>query len=62
MQKVYRIATKKRLYSTTPIVEVIKTIDENGKEKENEVVVICVTLPKREGDKLSEKILKFLTD
>ena len=52
----YRIATKKRKYSTTPIVHV--TLDANGKEQED--IVICVTLPKKDGDVLSNIIVQLL--
>lgn len=52
----YRISNNKRKYSTTPIVEVI--IDADGKETEN--MVCIVTLPKKQGDLFSEKIVKLL--
>jgi hypothetical protein len=52
----YRISNNKRKYSTTPIVEVI--IDKDGKEDEK-IVCVCV-LPKKEGDALSEEIVKLL--
>lgn len=52
----YRIATKKRKYSTTPIVRV--TLDGNGNEQED--IVICVVLPKKDGDVLSNTIVELL--
>lgn len=52
----YRIATKKRKYSTTPIVRV--TLDGNGNEQED--IVICVVLPKKDGDVLSNTIIELL--
>jgi hypothetical protein len=52
----HRIASAKRKYSTTPIVRV--TLDGNGKEQED--IVICVVLPKNEGNALSEKIVELL--
>jgi len=58
MYPMYRIATTKRKYSTTPIIRVV--LDENGKEKEE--IVICVMLPKKEGDALSEKIIELLNN
>ena len=58
MYPMYRIATSKRNYSTTPIVRVV--LDENGKEKED--IVICVTLPKKDGDALSKKIIELLNN
>ena len=56
MYPMYRILTAKRKYSTTPIVRVV--LDENGKEKEE--IVICVVLPKKEGDALSNSIVQLL--
>ena len=52
----YRISNNKRKYSTTPIVEVL--IDKDGKEDEKLICVVC--LPKKQGDVLSEKIVKLL--
>jgi hypothetical protein len=52
----YRISNNKRKWSTTPIVEVITEKQGNETEK-----IVCVfTLPKKEGDLLSEKIVKLL--
>lgn len=52
----YRISNTKRKYSTTPIVEVL--IDDRGNETEK---IVCVfTLPKKEGDLISEKFVKLL--
>lgn len=52
----YRISNNKRKYSTTPIVEVL--IDKDGKEDEKLICVVC--LPKKQGDALSEEIVKLL--
>lgn len=52
----YRISTKVRLYSPTPIVKV--TYDEKGKEQE-EIVCICQG-KKKAGDEMAEKIVDFL--
>jgi len=52
----YRISKKKRLYSPTPIVKV--TMDEEGKEKEE--IVLVSTLRTKEGNSLSEKVVEFL--
>jgi hypothetical protein len=54
----YRIANAKRKYSTTPIVRVF--LDGNGKEQEE--IEICVVLPKKGGDALSEKIVELLNN
>jgi hypothetical protein len=52
----YRISNNKRKYSTTPIVEVL--VDDKGNETEK---IICVfTLPKKEGDLISEKFVETL--
>jgi hypothetical protein len=52
----YKISRNVRKYSTTPIVEVL--IDAQGKETEE--IVCVVTLPKKRGDALSEKIVELL--
>ncbi len=52
----YRISNQKRKYSTTPIVKV--SIDANGKETEE--IVAVVTLTKKLGDPLSERIVELL--
>jgi hypothetical protein len=52
----YRISNTKRKYSTTPIVKV--TTDDHGKETEE--IVAVVTLTKKLGDPLSEKIVELL--
>ena len=54
----YRISRDKRKWSATPIAKVV--IDDNGKE--NERLVLCSFLPKKDGDELLEKIVKFLND
>ena len=52
----YRISNNKRKYSTTPIVKV--EIGEDGKETET---IVCVfTITKKQGDALSEQIIKVL--
>jgi hypothetical protein len=53
----YAISRNKRKYSTTPIVRV--AMDENGNELSEQTVCI-VTLPKKEGDVLSEQIVNLL--
>jgi len=52
----YRISRNTRKYSTTPIVEVC--VDDKGKETEE--IVAVVTLTKKLGDPLSEKIVELL--
>lgn len=52
----YKIASKTRLYSPTPIVKI--TLDEKGKEQE-EIVCIC-SGKKAVGDALSIKIVELL--
>ena len=52
----YAISTKKRKYTTTPIVELIVLPDGKTEEK----FIACVALPKKEGDKLSEIIVLML--
>ena len=52
----YRISNIRRKYSPTPIVKVLT--DSNGKEKE--IFVCALQSPKKDGDKLSEEIVKFL--
>lgn len=53
----YAISRNKRKYSTTPIVRV--TMNDNGNEQSEQIVCI-VTLPKKEGDALSEEIVNLL--
>jgi hypothetical protein len=53
----YRISNTKRKYSSTPIVRVI--VGEDGKEQE-EIVLCAINMKKKEGDKLSEEIVKLL--
>ena len=52
----YAISTKKRKYTTTPIVELIVLPDGKTEEK----FIACVTLPKKEGDKLALAIVELL--
>lgn len=52
----YKISENVRKYSPTPIVEIIT--DPSGKQKEK--IVICVVLPKEEGNILSQKIVDLL--
>jgi len=52
----YRISNQKRKYSTTPIVQV--HVDAQGRETEE--IVAVVTLTKKLGDPLSEKIVELL--
>lgn len=52
----YKISQNKRKYSTTPIVKEILRPD--GKTEERFICVI--SLPKKEGDKLSEEIVQLL--
>jgi hypothetical protein len=52
----YKISRNVRKYSTTPIVEVL--VDAQGKETEE--IVAVITLPKKRGDALSEKIVELL--
>ena len=52
----YRIASKARKYTTTPIVEEI--ILPNGKVEEKFIMVVA--LPKKEGDELSKQIVDSL--
>lgn len=52
----YRISTKKREWSSTPIVKV--TVDDKGKETETPIAIVC--LPKKEGDELAKKIVRLL--
>ena len=54
----YRISRDKRKWSTTPIAKVVT--DDNGKE--NEKLILCSFLPKKEGDELCEKIVMFLNE
>jgi len=54
----YRISTKVRQYSPTPIVKV--DYDNNGKEIET--IVLIPTGKKKDGDALAEKIVKFLNE
>lgn len=55
-EPMYRISRNTRKYSTTPIVEVC--VDDKGKETEE--IVAVVTLTKKLGDPLSEKIVELL--
>lgn len=52
----YAIQTKKRKYTTTPIVELILLPDGRTEEK----FITCLALPKKEGDKLSLTIVDLL--
>lgn len=52
----YAISTKKRKYTTTPIVELIEL--PNGKVEEK--FITCVALPKKKGDTLSKIIVLIL--
>jgi len=52
----YAIQTKKRKYTTTPIVELIELPDGRTEEK----IIAVVSLPKKEGDKLSQAIVALL--
>jgi len=54
----YRISRDKRKWSSTPIAKIV--IDDNGKE--NERLVLCSFLSKKEGDELLEKIVRFLNN
>lgn len=52
----YRISNNRRKYSTTPIVEVITEKDGSETEK-----IICViVLPKKDGDIISNNLVKLL--
>jgi hypothetical protein len=53
----YRISKVTRKYSPTPIVKV--TVDEEGKEHE-EIVLIACNMKKKEGDELSEQVVNLL--
>ena len=54
----YRISTKDhRKYSPNPIVKV--TVDEEGKEHEDVVLIAC-NMKKAEGDILSKKVVELL--
>jgi len=52
----YAIQTKKRKYTTIPIVELIELPDGKTEEK----IIAVVSLPKKEGDKLSQAIVELL--
>jgi len=52
----YQISSNIRKYSPTPVVEIIT--DDNGNKSEK--IVFISTLPKKEGNHLSEKIVKLL--
>jgi hypothetical protein len=52
----YKISQNNRKYTTTPIVEEI--LLPNGKTEERFICV--VSLPKKEGDKLSQAIVALL--
>lgn len=52
----YRISTKRRKYSPTPVVRV--DIDENNKEIET--IVLVSSLKKKEGDAMSTAIVEYL--
>jgi len=54
----YRISTKDvRKYSSNPIVKV--TVDEQGREHEDIVMIAC-NVKKKEGDELSAKVVELL--
>lgn len=53
---VYAIQTKKRKYTTTPIVELILLPDGRTEEK----FITCLALPKKEGDNLSLAIVESM--
>ena len=52
----YAISSNIRKYSPTPVVEII--IDEQGNKSEK--IVFVATLSKKEGNELSETIVKLL--
>jgi hypothetical protein len=52
----YRISHNIRKYSTTPIIEVIT--EENGKETEK--IVCVIVLPKKDGEIISNNLVKLL--
>lgn len=54
----YAISENKRKYSPTPIVRIV--IDANGKETEE--IVLISNLPKKDGDALSETIVRLLNE
>jgi hypothetical protein len=53
----YRISNNKRKYSPTPIVKI--TVGADGREQE-EIVMCAINIKKKEGDELSEEIIKLL--
>jgi len=54
----YRISTKKlRKYSPNPIVKV--TVNEEGEEQEDIVLIAC-NMKKKEGDELSALVVELL--
>ena len=54
----YKISKSIRKYSPTPIVKV--TVGADGRETEE--IVLISTLKKKEGDALSEKIVRLLNE
>lgn len=52
----YRVSTKRRKYSSTPIVRV--DLDENGKEIET--IVMVSPLKKNQGDSMSAAVVEYL--
>jgi hypothetical protein len=52
----YRISTKGRKYSPTPVVRV--DMDENGKEIET--IVLVSNLKKKQGDAMSAAVVEYL--